>query len=143
LGSQELTMTKTNFDVYLEEQLADAAFAERFRQAAAEWDVALQISTLRAMRGLSQAELAKAVGTTQQVISRLESPGYSQHTRTTIDKVARALGARVEIRIVPELPPKVMSARERAAAKLIPKEATSRRQATKASSGSKSAVAKS
>ncbi len=32
---------KTNFDLYLEEQLKDPAFAERFEKASETWDIAL------------------------------------------------------------------------------------------------------
>ena len=63
---------KTNFDRYLEEHLKDPDFAERFRKAGEAWDV-LQIAALREDSGLSQAELAKRVGTSQQQIARLES----------------------------------------------------------------------
>ncbi len=35
---------KTNFDRYLEEQLKDKDFAERFRKAGEAWDVALKLS---------------------------------------------------------------------------------------------------
>jgi hypothetical protein len=34
-------MKKTNFDLFLEEQLRDPAFAERFKQAGEAWDVSL------------------------------------------------------------------------------------------------------
>lgn len=40
-------MKKTNFDQYLEEQLSDPEFADRFRRAGEVWDVALQIAALR------------------------------------------------------------------------------------------------
>ena len=36
-------MKKTNFDLYLEAQLQDPDFAERFERAGEAWDVALQI----------------------------------------------------------------------------------------------------
>ncbi len=67
-------MKKTNFDQYLEEQLRDQEFAARFEQAGQAWDVALQIAALRQQAGLSQKELAKLLKTSQQQISRLESP---------------------------------------------------------------------
>jgi hypothetical protein len=41
-------MKKNNFDRYLEEQLQDPAFAARFERAGETWDVALQITALRA-----------------------------------------------------------------------------------------------
>lgn len=35
-------MKKTNFDLYLEEELRDPDFAERFKRAGEAWDRALQ-----------------------------------------------------------------------------------------------------
>jgi len=90
-------MKKTNFDHYLEEQLRDAAFAARFRRAGEAWDVALQIAALRQQAGLSQKDLAKLLKTSQQQISRLESPGYEGHSLSTLRRVAEALHARVRV----------------------------------------------
>ena len=39
-------MNMTNFDEYLETLLKEKSFAERFKQAGATWDVALQIAAL-------------------------------------------------------------------------------------------------
>ena len=36
---------KTNFDLYLEEQLKDPAFAERFDDASKAWDAVLQATS--------------------------------------------------------------------------------------------------
>jgi len=88
---------KTNFDRYLEEQLRDPGFAARFEEAGEAWDVAVQISGLREERGLSQKELAKLVGTSQQQISRLESPSYEGHSLSMLRRVAEALGANVRV----------------------------------------------
>ncbi|MEW6326324.1 MAG: helix-turn-helix transcriptional regulator [Thermodesulfobacteriota bacterium] len=60
---------RTNFDVYIEDQLKDPDFAERFEKAGDAWDVALQLAALREEAGLSQKELARRVGTSQQQIS--------------------------------------------------------------------------
>ena len=51
--------------------------------------------------GLTQAELAKAVGTTQSVISQLEDAEYKGHSLTMLRRIAAALNTRVEIRLVP------------------------------------------
>ena len=88
---------KTNFDHYVEEQLKDADFAARFAQAGEAWDIAMQISELREERGWSQKELAKLVGTSQQQISRLESPTYEGHSLSMLRRVAEALGAHVRV----------------------------------------------
>ncbi len=90
-------MTKTNFDRYLEEQMRDPAFAERFERAGEAWDVALQLAALRRRAGLSQKELARRLKTSQQHVSRLESPGYEGHSLNNLRRVARVLKVRVRV----------------------------------------------
>ena len=90
-------MKHSNFDKYLKEQLKDKDFAERFRHAGKAWDVALKIAALRKEAGLSQKELAKRLGTTQQQISRLESPAYEGHSLSMLRRVANILDAEVNI----------------------------------------------
>jgi len=95
-------MKKTNFDRYLEEQLKNPAFADRFDRAGEAWDVALQIAALRQKSGLSQKELAKLLKTSQQQISRLESPIYEGHSLSMLRRVAEVLHARVRVTFEPE-----------------------------------------
>jgi transcriptional regulator with XRE-family HTH domain len=102
-------MSKTNFDLFLEEQLRDPDFAARFRQAGEAWDVALQLAALREQAGLSQTELARKLKTTQQQISRLESPGYEGHSLSMLRRVARALNT--QVRVVFEAPGKTSASR--------------------------------
>ena len=90
-------MRRTNFDHYLDEQLRDPAFAARFKSAGEAWDVALQIAALREKAGLSQKDLAKLLRTSQQQISRLESPGYEGHSLSMLRRVASVLRARVRV----------------------------------------------
>ena len=90
-------MKKTNFDLFLEEQLRDPDFAERFRRAGEAWDVALKIAALREKAGLSQKELARKLHTSQQQISRLESPAYEGHSLSMLRRVAHALNAEVKV----------------------------------------------
>jgi transcriptional regulator with XRE-family HTH domain len=90
-------MSKTNFDLFLEEQLRDPDFARRFEQAGEAWDVALQLAALREQAGLSQTELARKLKTTQQQISRLESPNYEGHSLSMLRRVARVLNAQVRV----------------------------------------------
>ncbi len=65
-------------------------------------DIAGQIYDLRTQAGLSQAQLAKLVGTTQSVISRLEDADYNGHSFNMLRRIASALHCRVEVRLVPE-----------------------------------------
>ena len=97
MAEKSRPIKKTNFDRYLEEQLRDPAFAARIERAGEAWDVALQIAALRQQAGLSQKDLAKLLKTSQQQISRLESPGYEGHSLSTLRRVADVLHARVRI----------------------------------------------
>ena len=92
-------MKKTNFDRFLEEQLRDPEFAERFKRAGEAWDVAVKLASLRKASGLSQKQLAKRVGTSQQQISRLECPSYEGHSLSMLRRVAEVLGATVDVKI--------------------------------------------
>src|SRR5260221_2750931 len=94
-------MKTTNFDTCLEEQLRDPDFAERFRRAGEAWDVALQIAALREQAGLSQKDLARKLRTSQQQISRLESPSYEGHSLSMLRRVADVLGATVRVTFTP------------------------------------------
>lgn len=97
-------MRKTNFDQYLEGQMQNPAFAARFEQAGEAWDVALQLAALRQQAGLSQKELARRLKTSQQHISRLESPGYEGHSLANLRRVAGVLNARVRVVFESEAP---------------------------------------
>ena len=90
-------MSKTNFDLFLEEQLKDPDFAGRFERAGEAWDVALQLTALREKAGLSQKDLARKLHTSQQQISRLESPSYEGHSLSMLRRVAEVLGVTVRV----------------------------------------------
>ena len=107
-------MKKTNFDTYLEQQLHDPAFVERFEQAGEAWDVALQVAALRKKAGLSQKDLARKLKTSQQQISRLESPAYEGHSLSMLRRVAKALQADVKVTLEPIRPKVAMVAEARA-----------------------------
>jgi len=64
--------------------------------------IAGQIYDLRTQAQLSQTELAKMVGTTQSVISRLEDADYEGHSLAMLRRIAKALNCRIEVRFVPE-----------------------------------------
>jgi len=70
-------------------------------EARADDEVARKIFELRKKAGLTQAQLAKMIGTTASVISRLEDAGYEGHSLAMLRRIAAALDKRVEIRFVP------------------------------------------
>jgi ribosome-binding protein aMBF1 (putative translation factor) len=58
---------------------------------------------MRNAAGLSQREFAKRVGTTASVICRLEDADYSGHTLQMLNRIASALGRRIELHAVPKV----------------------------------------
>ncbi len=95
-------MKKTNFDRYLKQQMKDPTFAARFEEAGEAWEVAMQLAALRQQAGLSQKELARRLKTSQQHISRLESPGYEGHSLANLRRVASVLNARLRVTFEPQ-----------------------------------------
>ena len=75
--------------------------ADLVEQEQANLDIARKICELRTKAKLSQAELARKVGTTQSVISRLEDADYDGHSLQMLRRIAAALEKRVEIRFLP------------------------------------------
>ena len=74
---------------------------QAFEEEVANREVAQRIYELRQQAGLSQAELAKRVGTTQSVISRLEDADYDGHSLAMLNRIAAAVERRVDIRFLP------------------------------------------
>ena len=96
-------MKKTNFDLYLDKQLKDPDFAERFKRAGEARDVAIAPRGAPRKGGLSQKQLALSkLKTSQQNVSRLESPSsYQGHSSADVRRVAGILGATVRVVIEP------------------------------------------
>ncbi|MCI0529690.1 MAG: helix-turn-helix transcriptional regulator [Nitrospira sp.] len=89
------------FQERLREDLKDPEFRKHFEEERQALALALKIARLREKKGLSQKELAKLMGTTQQAISRIESGEYEGFSLKTLEKVAEATGTRLKIEFVP------------------------------------------
>ena len=74
-----------------------AALEEARAQAA----MAREVYDLRTEAGLTQAQLAKKMGTDKSVISRLENADYDGHSLPTLRKIGEVLGYTLELRFVP------------------------------------------
>jgi DNA-binding XRE family transcriptional regulator len=71
-------------------------------EARAEDELARQLYELRHQAGLTQAKLAKIIGTTSSVISRMEDSNYAGHSLTMLKRIATAVDKRVQIRFIPQ-----------------------------------------
>ena len=81
----------SDFSVDLESRLEDPELAREYRDALERASLGLKIARLRTERGMSQAQLAERVKTTQSVISRYESADYVNYNLQTLRRLAVAL----------------------------------------------------
>jgi len=88
------------FQSRLREDLKDPEFRAHYQEERKALNLAMKIAKLRQKKGLSQQQLAKLMGTSQQAISRLESGEYEGFTLKTLEKIAEATGTRVKIEFI-------------------------------------------
>ena len=94
---------KDDLDRLIEKALKiDPSLQEGLDKADRAWDIAFQIYNLRKKSGLTQTQLAQLVKTSQSNIARIESADYTGYTFKTLEKVTKALKAKLEIRIIPQ-----------------------------------------
>ena len=89
-----------SFRDYLKEQLKDPEVKKTYEEEGVFVELAVQIARLREQKGLSQRELAHRLHTSQQTISRLESPRNGSLSLHTLIKLAHALGKELKVRFV-------------------------------------------
>lgn len=80
--------------------MADPSYREAYEPIAPEFEIARELIAARARVGLSQAEVAQRMGTTQSAIARIESGKQKTSTRT-LERYARATGSMIKISLVP------------------------------------------
>ena len=90
--------------------LADPAVREEYERLAPRFSAVRALVAARTEAGLSQRELAERMGSTQAVVSRLESAAHSPRL-DTLAAAARAMGYDLEVRFVPR--PAATSAAEK------------------------------
>jgi predicted transcriptional regulator len=74
-------------------------FQAEYEKADAEFSLIEALVQARTKANLSQAELAKKIGTTQSAIARLEGGGVSPSV-STLQRYAEATGTKLEINLV-------------------------------------------
>jgi len=88
------------FQSRLGEDIKDPEFKTHYQEERQSLKLAMKIAELREKKDLSQQQLAKLMGTSQQAISRIESGEYEGFTLKTLEKIAEATGMRVNIEFV-------------------------------------------
>src|SRR5712692_4161698 len=77
----------------------DEELREMVRQEVLNAEIGQLIYDARTKAGLTQKQLANRLGTTQSVISRLESADYEGHSLSMLQRIAEALGQKLELRL--------------------------------------------
>jgi DNA-binding XRE family transcriptional regulator len=80
-----------DFTKYLNKQLENEEFKKEWDKLELRYQFVQKLIALREENKISQAELAKRIGTTQAVISRIEN-GNVNIGIDTIQKIAKAFG---------------------------------------------------
>ena len=87
---------------WLERKLESPRFRKGFEEEYQKLSIAEQILTLRLYAGLTQAQLAKKIGTTASVISRYENAQYNRYELQTLRKIAKACKGHLQVILTPE-----------------------------------------
>ena len=81
--------------------LADPEVKAEYEKLADEFALLDEFLKARAAQGLTQAQVAEKIGTTQSAVARMES-GSGRHSPSlaTLTKYADALGCKLEVRLI-------------------------------------------
>ena len=119
-------MRKTNFDLFPKEQLKDPDFAGGSKKRAKPGMLQVQARGAPRKGWPFSKELARKLKTSQQNVSRLESPSYEGHSLSMLRRVAGILGATVRVVIEPRKIPAAQLSRRPTTVIAAPGERTDR-----------------
>ena len=80
----------------------DAPLRRRIAEHEVELEISQRIYDARSAAKLTQGQLARKIGTTQSVISRLEDADYRGHSFTMLQRIADALDLDLQVRLFPK-----------------------------------------
>lgn len=86
-------------DEWAREKMKDPAFKAAYDALEEEFALASALIEARSQADMTQEEVAKAMGTTQATVARLES-GRNMPSTRTLERFARATGTRLRISFV-------------------------------------------
>lgn len=85
------------FKDYLNGQLKDPEFRKHYEEYELPVKIALEIAGLRRQKKMTQAQLAKKMRVSQQMVAQLENPSETIPNVRTLQKVAEAFGKQLYI----------------------------------------------
>lgn len=93
-------MKKKNLKSWIDKKLSNPKFREKFEEEYQRLSIGEQLVRLRLQAGLTQAQVARKVGTTASAISRYENASYDRYELQTLRRIVTACGG--ELRIIVE-----------------------------------------
>lgn len=90
---------KMSFDLELEKELKDPVFKKAFDEAGKQLEIAYKINKLRIEAGMTQAEFARKLGTSQSNIARIVI-GNQNCTTATLQKIAEVFNKELRVEFV-------------------------------------------
>lgn len=99
MNKRKKTQKAVDFQKYLAERLKNPKFRKYYDEYGKQLEIAYQILQLRKQKKMSQAELAKKLGTKQSNIARIEA-GQQNLTTDTLQKIASIFNRELKIDFV-------------------------------------------
>ena len=84
---------------WLEKKLTKPKFRKAFREEYEKLSIGEQLLKLRLKADMTQAEVAKKVGTTASAISRYENAEYDRYELKTLRKIVEACGGVLQVTV--------------------------------------------
>lgn len=88
-------------EMFLKKASKRKEFRKAYEDLEEEYRLTREMLSARSKFGLTQEAVAELMGTTKSAVSRLEAAGKHAPSLTTLKKYARAVGCRLEIKLVP------------------------------------------
>jgi DNA-binding XRE family transcriptional regulator len=82
-----------------DEWMKDAEFRAEYERLKPEFALALALIKAREKAGMTQAQVARRMGTTQSVVARIEGGGSPPNLKT-LQRYAEAVGRRIQVKLV-------------------------------------------
>jgi HTH-type transcriptional regulator/antitoxin HipB len=90
---------KTEWDRYLDQQRINPTVRQAYEEETKVLSIGVQLAKQRKRKGLTQAELAKKIGTSTPQLSRTERRPENVNMRTLI-RYAEAVGMNLDVRLI-------------------------------------------
>lgn len=88
-------------EAFLKKASKRKEFKKAYDDLEEEYRLTREMLAARSKFGLTQEAVAELMGTTKSAVSRLEAAGKHAPSLATLKKYARAVGCRLEIKLVP------------------------------------------